>query len=56
MATKELQEQINTVKDIAKEDYKWLIRYKTIHGGRLEELIPVIAATNAHKARMDKGK
>ena len=56
VAKEELQEWVNVVKDMTRENFKWLIRYTRIHVSRLEELIPMITATNAHKAKIDKGK
>ena len=56
MAIEELQELLNIVKNMARVHSKWLIRYTTIHMGRLDELILVMTATNAHKVRSDKGK
>ena len=56
MAKEELQEQVNAVKDMAREHSKWLIRYTNVHVSRLEELISTIVAANAHKAKLDKEK
>ena len=56
VVAKELQEWLDIVKDTTKEKYKWIIRYTTIYMGRLEGIIPIMVAANAHKVRMDKGK
>ena len=56
MATEELLDQLNVVKQLAREHSKWLLRYTNIHMPRHEELIPIIVAAKAYRTKVEKGK
>ena len=56
MAMEELQDQLNDVKELAREHSKWLLRYTNIHMPRHEELIPIIVATKVYRTKVEKGK
>ena len=56
VATEELPNQLNAVKELAREHSKWLLRYTNIHVPKHEELIPIIVATKAYKTKEVKGK
>ena len=56
VATTELASQLNFVKELAREHSRWLLRFTNVHVSSNEELIPIIIAARAHKAKMEKGK
>ena len=56
MAKEELPNQLNYVKELAREHSKWLLMYTNIHVSRHEELIPIIVAAKAYRAKEEKGK
>ena len=56
MAIEEFLNQLNSVKELAREHSKWLLRYKKIHVPKYEELIPIIVATKVHRTKEEKGK
>ena len=56
MAMEELPNQLNVVKELAREHSKWLLRYTNIHVPKHKELIPIIVATKAYRAKAEKGK
>ena len=56
MATKELPNQLNAVKELAKEHSKWLLRHTNIHVPKHEELIPMIVVAKAYRTKAKKGK
>ena len=56
VAMEELPNQLNVVKDLAKEYSKWLLRYTNIHVLKHEELIPIIVVAKAYREKAEKGK
>ena len=56
MAMEELQDQLGVVKDLAREHFKWLLRYTNVHVHKHEELIPIIVAAKAYREKAEKGK
>ena len=56
MAMEELQDHLGTIKDLAQEHSKWLLRYTNVHIHRHEELIPIIVAAMAYRTKTKKGK
>lgn len=56
VAKEEMQEQLNAIKDLAREHSKWLLRYTNVHVHRHEKFIPIIVASKVYKAKLEKGK
>lgn len=56
MAMEELQDRLSTVKDLTRENSKWLLRYTNVHVSRHEELIPIIFFPKAYREKAKKGK
>lgn len=56
VATTELTSQLNSVKELAREHSRWLLRFTNVHVSSNKELIPIIVAARAHRAKMEKGK
>ena len=56
MAMGELPNQLNVVKELARDHSKWLLRYTNIHTPKHEELVPIIVATKAYRKKEEKGK
>ena len=56
VAVEELSNQLNDVKELAREHSKWLLRFNNIHMPNHEELIPIIVAAKAYRAKTEKGK
>ena len=56
MVMEELQDWLDTVKDLAREHSKWLLRYTNVHVHKHEELIPIIVAAKAYREKAEKGK
>ena len=56
VAAKKLTSQLNSFKELAQEHSRWLLRFTNVHVSRNEELIPIIVAARAHRAKMEKGK
>ena len=56
VAMGELPNQLNAVKELAREHSKWLLRYTNIHVPKHEELIPIIVAALAYRTKAEKGK
>ena len=54
VAMEELQDKLNVVKELAREHSKWLLRYTNILVPKHEELIPIIVATKAYRAKAGK--
>ena len=52
----ELTSQLNSVKELAQENSRWLLRFTNVHLSSNEELIPIIVAARAYKAKIEKGK
>jgi len=52
----EIQDQLNVVKDLAKEHSKYLLRYTNVHVHRHEELIPIIVTAKAYSEKLEKGQ
>ena len=56
MVIEELPQQLNSMKELAKENSKWLLRYTNIHMPKHEELIPIIVADKTHRTKAEKGE
>ena len=56
VAATELTSQLNSLKELAREHSRWLLRFTNVHVSSNEELIPIIVAARAHKVKMEKGK
>ena len=56
VAMEELKDRVGTVKDLAREHSKWLLRYTNVHVHKHEQLISIIVATKAYRERVEKGK
>ena len=56
MVMEELPNQLNDVKELARENSKWILRYTNIHVPNHEELIPIIVVDKAYRAKIEKGK
>ena len=56
VATEELPNQLNVVKELAREHSKWLLRYTNIHVPKHKEIIPIIVIAKAYRAKVEKGK
>ena len=56
VATEEFTSQLNAVKELAREHSKWLLRFTNVHVPNHEELIPIIVAAKAYRAKTEKGK
>lgn len=56
VAMEEIQDHLNVVKDLARENSKWLLRYTNVHVHRNEELIPIIFITKAYRGKSEKRK
>ena len=52
----ELTGQLNFVKELAREHSRWLLRFKNVHMSSNEEIIPIIVAARAYRAKIKKGK
>ena len=56
MAIEELQDWLGTIKDLAWDQSKWLLRYTNVHVYKHEELIPIIVVAKVYRAKVKKGK
>ena len=56
VAVEEVTSQLNEVKELTLENSRWLLRFTNIHVPSHEELIPIIVATKAYRAKTEKGK
>lgn len=56
MVAEELTGQVNSVKELAQEHSRWLLRFTNVHVSSNEELIPIIVAARAYKKKIEKGK
>jgi len=56
VAATELTNQLNSIKELALEHSRWLLRFTNVHVSRNEELIPIIVAARAYRAKIEKGK
>jgi hypothetical protein len=56
VVTEELIGQVNSIKELAREHSRWLLRFTNVHLSSNEELIPIIVAARAYKAKIEKGK
>ena len=52
----ELTGQLNFVKELAQEHSRWLLRFTNVHVSSNEEIIPIIVAARAYRAKIEKGK
>ena len=56
VAMEEIQDHLSVVKYLAREHYKWLLRYTNAHVNSNKELIPIIVAAKAYRTKVEKGK
>lgn len=56
VAAEELTSQLDAVKELAREHSRWLLRFTNVHVPNHEELIPIIDAAKAYRAKTEKGK
>lgn len=56
VAMEELPNQLNAMKELAREHSKWLLRYTNIHVPKHKELIPIIVATKTYRVKIEKEK
>ena len=56
MATTELLKQLPTIRELAREHSKCLLRYTNVYVPKHEELVPIMVAARAHRADLEKGK
>ena len=56
MATTELPKQLPTIRELAKEHSKCLLRYTNVYVPKHEELVSIMVATKAHREDLEKGK
>lgn len=54
MAMEEPPNQLNSVKELAREYSKWLLRYTKIHMPNHKDLIPIIVATKTNRKKVKK--
>ena len=52
----EVAGQQNEAKELTLEHARWLLRFTNVHIPSHEELIPIMAATKAYRAKIEKGK
>ena len=55
VAIEELPYQLNSIKELAKDHSRWLLRYTNIHVPKHEKLIPIIVAAKAYQIKIEKG-
>ena len=56
MAAEDLPNQLNAVKELAREHSKCLLIFNNIHMPNHEELIPIIVVSKAYRVKIEKGK
>ena len=56
MAAEEAANQKNQAKELTQEHARWLLRFTNVHVPNHNDLIPIIAAAKAYKAKTEKGK
>ena len=56
VATEELPNQLNVVKELARDHSRWLLRYTNIHMPKHDELISIMVAAKAYRIKTEKGK
>ena len=52
----ELTGQLNEVKELARENSKWLLRFTNVHVPNHEELISIIFFAKEYREKIEKGK
>ena len=55
MAAEEVANQQNQAKELTQEHARWLLRFTNGHVPNHNDLIPIIAAAKAYKAKTEKG-
>ena len=56
MAAEEATNQQNEAKELTQEHARWLLRFTNVHVPSHDELILIIAAAKAYRAKTEKGK
>ena len=56
MAIEELLNQLNAMKELAREHLRWHLRLTNINVPNHKELIPIIVVTKAYIVKAEKGK
>ena len=56
VAMEELKDRVGTVKDLAREHSKWLLRYTNVHVHKHEEMILIIIATKVCREKIEQWK
>ena len=56
VAAEEAANQQNEAKELTQEHARWLLRFTNVHVPSHNELIPIIAAAKAYRAKTEKGK
>ena len=56
VAAEEVTSQLKEMKELVLEHSKWLLRFTNVHVPNHEELIPIIVAVKAYRAKIEKGK
>ena len=56
VAAEEAANQQNEAKELTQEHARWLLRFTNVHVPSHDELIPIIAAAKAYRAKIEKGK
>ena len=54
MVVEDFLDQLNVVKELAREKSKWLLRYTNIHVHK--EIITIIVVAKAYREKSQKGK
>ena len=56
VAVEEAANQHNQAKELTQEHARWLLRFTNVHVPSYDELIPIIVAAKAYRAKTKKGK
>ena len=56
VATMELPKQLSTIRELAREHSKCLLRYTNVYVPKHEELVPIMVPARAYRANLEKGK
>ena len=56
VAAEEVTSHLNGVKELALEHSRWILRFTNVHVPNHEELIPIIVAAKAYRAKTEKAK
>ena len=56
VTAEEVTSQQNEAKELTLEHARWLLRFTNVHVPSHEELIPIMAAAKAYRAKTEKGK